>query len=33
MILHSRAEVQLIVYDRAQDKLVYKKASDFFDDE
>ena len=33
MILHSRAEVQLIVYDRAQDKLVHKKASDFFDDE
>ena len=33
MILHSRAEVQLIVYDRTKDKLVHKKASDFFDDE
>lgn len=33
VILHSRAEVQLIVYDRSQDKLVHKKAADFFDDE
>ena len=28
-----RSQYQLIVYDRAQDKLVHKKASDFFDDE
>ena len=33
MILHSYAEVQLAVYDRTNDKLVFKKASDFYDDE
>ncbi len=33
MILHSYAEVQLVVYDRTNDKLVHKKASDFYDDE
>ncbi|WP_455048351.1 hypothetical protein [Mitsuokella sp.] len=33
MILHSYAEIQLVVYDRTTDKLVYKKSSDFYDDE
>ncbi|MFV0636595.1 hypothetical protein [Mitsuokella sp.] len=33
MILHSYAEVQLVVYDRTTDKLVYKKSSDFYEDE